>query len=191
MAVLRRAACEFSEEEKLIGVEDIGRMTMEVAVEDGGEFGDADFVAGFFAGFADGSHGGRLADVGPTTGESPAAVLEFAYEQDAAVLEYGDAHIRFGCGVTGLLGKEILQALRVFESCASGHHFRGDFADFLVTVDIEFVFAVGKTGLGDGLKAASPGKPLRNGHEVIFAAEGEEEQVRMTGRLQLGVIGRS
>jgi len=159
MAVLRRAAREFGEEEKLIGVGDIGRMTVEVAVENSGEFGDADFVAGFFTGFADGSDGGRLADVGPPAGEGPAAVLEFAYEQDAAVLECRDTHIRFGCGVTGLLGKEILQVLGVFASCTCGHHFRGDFSDLLVAVDIEFVFAVGKTGLGDGLKAAGPSKP--------------------------------
>jgi threonine dehydratase len=80
VAALRGAADDFAEEEKFVGMESVGRMAMKVAVEDGGEFGDANFVAGFFKDFASGGNGRRLPDVSPTAGEGPAAVFEFADE---------------------------------------------------------------------------------------------------------------
>lgn len=99
------AANDFAEEEGLVGMEGVGRMTVEITVEKRDEFGDADFVAGLFAGFAGGSEGGRLADIGPAAGKGPAAIFEFADEKDAVVLEGGDADINLGSSVTGLLGE--------------------------------------------------------------------------------------
>ena len=109
VAVLRRAAAEFAEEEELIGMEGVRGMALQVAIEEGGELGDADLVAGFLLGFAGCGDGRRLADVGPTAGESPGAILDFADEENAAVAENGGADIDFGSGVASLLGEEVLE----------------------------------------------------------------------------------
>ena len=115
VAVLRSATGEFGKEEELVGMEGVRRMAVEIAVEHGGEFGDADFVARFLTSFACGGDGRRLADIGPSAGKSPAAVFEFADEEDAAVLEYGDARVNFGSGVAGLLGKDFDERGRIGE----------------------------------------------------------------------------
>ena len=141
VAVLRRAADEFGEEEDFVSMERVGWMAVEVAVENGGEFGDANLEAGFFAGFASSGDGGWLADIGPATREGPAAVLEFADEEDAAILESGDAHINLGRGIARLLGKKFLQTSGVLAR-AIGHDLRGDGADLLVALNIEFVLAI-------------------------------------------------
>ena len=141
---------------------------MEVAVEDGGEFGDANFVAGLFAGFASSGDGGWFANIGPATGEGPAAILEFADEENTAILEGGDTHINFGGSIARLLGEEFLQTNGVLGR-AIGHDFRRNGADLLVTLNIELIPAVGETALGDGLQAARPIEPWRNGHKNIFA----------------------
>ena len=80
IAVLRSATGEFGEEEKFVGVERMGRMIVEVAVENGGEFSDANFIARFLAGFAGRGDRGRLANIRPTAGEGPAAILQFTDE---------------------------------------------------------------------------------------------------------------
>lgn len=109
VAVLRRAAAEFGEEEELIGMEGVRGMALEVAIEKGGELRDADLVARFLLSFAGRGDGGRLADVGPAAGESPGAVLKFADEKDATVTKDGDADIDFGSGVASLAGEEVLE----------------------------------------------------------------------------------
>jgi hypothetical protein len=169
VAVFRSAAGEIGEEEKLVGVKGVRRMAVEVTVEDSSEFGDADFVAGFLADFAGGGDGRRLANIGPTTGKSPAAIFEFADEEDASIPECGDADVYFGSGVTGLLGEKIGDRNGVGEGCASSHNFGGNVADFVVTVNIELILAVSEAGLRDGLEASRPGKPLKNGHRSILA----------------------
>lgn len=177
VAVLRGTAAEFAEEEKLVGMKGVRRMALKVAIENGGKFGDADFVTGFFAGFASGRDGGRLADVGPAAGKRPVAVLKFAHEEDAAIVERGDADVDFGGGVAGLLGEESLNERGGGKRGAGAHHFGGDIADFAVAVNIEFILAVGETGLRDGLESARPGEPRRNRHGSIVAAEGRGGQV--------------
>lgn len=169
VAVLGSAALEFGEEENFVGVEGVRGMALQVAVEKRGKFGDAHFVAGFFADFASGGDGGRLADVGPAAGEGPAAVLEFANKEDAVLVEGRDAHVDFGSGVAGLMGEEVADGSEVLEGSAGGHHFGGDGANFFVALDVELVFAIGETGLRNGLEASRPGKPGRNGHGDIVA----------------------
>ena len=115
VAVLGSATGEFGKEEKLVGMEGVRRMAVEIAVEDGSEFGDADFVAGFLTSFPCGRDGRRLADIGPPAGKSPAAVFEFADEKDATVPEGGDARVNFRRGVAGLLGKDFDERGRVGE----------------------------------------------------------------------------
>jgi len=146
-------------------------VVVQVAVEDGGEFGDVHFIAGFLAGFTRGGSGRRFTYIGPASWERPAAILEFTDEKDAAVFERGDANINFGSGVTGLLGEEIHQGVGTRKSRAGGHHFRGNFTDFAVALRIELVLTVGETGLGDGLEATRPSEPLRDGHASILAAK--------------------
>lgn len=168
-AVLRSAAMEFSEEEDFVGMEGVGRMALAVAIEKGNEFGEANFVAGFFADFASGGDGGRLANIGPAAGKSPAVVLEFANQEDAVVAKGSDANIDFGSGVAGLLGEEVLNGRDGRKCSAGGHHFGGDVADFVVALDVEFVVAIGEAGLRNGLESARPGEPGRNGHGSIVA----------------------
>jgi len=173
VTILGRATCELGEKKKFVGMKDVGRMAVEVAVKDGCEFADANLIAGFFAGFTDGSEGRRFTHIGPASGEGPATVLEFADEEDATILEGSDADIDFGSGVTGLLGKKFFQEIGTGKSRRSGQHFRGYGADLVVALDIEFVLTIGEAGLGDGLEASRPGEPLRNGHEGILAASAE------------------
>ena len=113
VTALRRAASDFGEKEKLVGVKGVGRMTVKIAVKNGGEFGDADLVAGFFAHFAGGGDGGRFADIGPTAGECPATIFEFMDEENLVVFEGGDTCVDFGSSVARLLGEEIFERLRV------------------------------------------------------------------------------
>ena len=113
VAVLRAASGDFGEEEKFVGVEGERWMTVKIAVVDSSKFGDADVVARFFANFAGGGDGRRLTDIGPATGESPAAIFEFADEEDFSVLESSDARIDFGSGVAGLLGEKIFEGFGV------------------------------------------------------------------------------
>ncbi len=179
VAVLGSTADEFGEEKDFVGMKGVGRMAVQIAVEEGDKLGDADVVAGFFAGFAGGGDGGRLTDIGPTAGEGPATVLEFPDKEDAAIPESGNANIDFGRGVTGLLGEEILKGSGTGESGASGHHLGGKVADLVVAVNIELVLAIGEPGLGDGLEAARPDEPLGNGHEAILAARGVGDKARV------------
>lgn len=102
VTVLGSATGEFGEEKEFVAMEDVRWLAVEVTIEDGGKLCDADFVSRFFASFAGGRDGRRLADVGPTAGESPAAVFEFADEEDLVVAKGGDANIDFGSGVAGL-----------------------------------------------------------------------------------------
>jgi hypothetical protein len=117
-------------------------MAVEVAVENSGEFGDADVVAGFFAGFSGSSGAGRLAHVGPATGKGPKAILELADQENSVVAEGGDADIDFRGGVAGLLREEIVDGGGTREFRARGSHLGGDVADFVVALDIEFVLAI-------------------------------------------------
>ena len=171
VAVLRAATGDFGEEEKFVGVEGEWRMAVEVAVVDGGEFGDADVVAGFFANFAGGGDGRRLTDIGPTAGKSPTAILKFTHEKDFVVLESGGTDIDFGSGVTGLLGEKIFQGFGAGSIGAGSHDFRSDGAGFVIALNIELVLAIGKARLRDGLQATRPGEPVGNGHRSILAVE--------------------
>jgi len=177
VGVFRGSTNDLGKEEKLVGVEGVGRMAVKIAIKDGGELGDANLIAGFFAGFASGGDRWRLADIGPTAGEGPAAVFEFSDKKDAAVLEGGHSSINFWSGVTGLLGKEFFERFGVGKRGAGSHHFHCDAADFVIAVNIELVLAIGEAGLRDGLKAARPCEPLRNRHESILAAGIGREQV--------------
>jgi hypothetical protein len=93
-------------------------------------------------------------------------------------LEGGDAGVDFGSGVAELFDKYFLEGFRAGLR-AGGHHFRGNAANFVIALNVEFIFAIGEAGLRDGLKAARPGEPLRNGHEDILAARIGREQVLM------------
>ena len=176
VAVLRRATYEFGEKKKFVGMKEVGRMAVEVAVKDGCEFADANLIAGLFAGFTDGSEGRGFTHIGPASGEGPATVLEFADEEDATILEGSDADIDFGSGVTGLPGEKFFQGIGSGKSRRSGQHFRGYGADLMVALDIEFVLTIGEAGLGDGLEASRPSEPLRNGHEGILAASAQRNK---------------
>ena len=107
VAVAWRAAPELSDKKQLIGVEGMDGVALHVAVEQGRELGDLDFVAGFFADFASGGDRRRFAHISPAPGERPVAVGEFADEEDAVVTESRDADIDFRGGVTGFLSKKI------------------------------------------------------------------------------------
>ena len=178
VAVLRGATADFGEKKHFVRVEGVGRMSVKFAVKDGREFGDVNFVAGFFAGLACSGDGGRFADIGPSSRKGPAAVFEFANEKEAALTECGDADVDLGRGVTGLLGEEILDRSGAGEGGARGHHFGSDVADFVIAVNIKFVLAVGEAGLGDGLEPAGPSEPLGSSHEGILAARGGANKVR-------------
>ena len=52
VAVLWSAAGKFPDKEKFVRVEGVRGMAVKVAIENGGEFGDANFVARFFEDFA-------------------------------------------------------------------------------------------------------------------------------------------
>jgi hypothetical protein len=169
MAVFGSATCDFGKEEKLVGMEGVGRMAVKIAVEDRGEFGDADFVAGFLVRFAGGGDGGRFTYVSPAARKSPPAIFQFADKQDATVLEGGNAGIHFWSGIAGLLGEELSNRGRIGKRGACSHHFCGDLPDLLIPMNIKLFLAIGEAGLGEGLKAARPGKPLRNRHESILA----------------------
>lgn len=171
VAVAGRAASQGGNKKHFVGVERIRGVVVEVAIKDGSKFGDANFVAGFFAGFASGGDGGRFADVGPTAREGPAAILEFANEQDASIVESGDAHVDFGSSVAGLLGEDIGDADKIGRADAGGHHFRGNVADFVIPLNVKFVFAVGEPALRNSLEPAGPSQPFRSGHENILTAE--------------------
>jgi hypothetical protein len=170
LAVQGSATREFCEKKKLIGVKDVVRMAVEVAIEESGKLGDADFVAGFFASFASCSDGRRLANIGPTPGQRPAAILKFADKENALIPKGSDANINFWRGITRLLGKKIVEESGGGQSCASGHHFRGNTPDLVIALDIELVLAISETGLRDSLESARPCEPLWNGHRDILAA---------------------
>jgi hypothetical protein len=170
VAGLRRATNDVRKEEEFVGVEEVGRMTVKVAVEESGKSGDVDLIAGFFASFADGRGGRRLADISPAAGEGPATVFEFANQQDAAIVKSGDTNIDFRSGITGLLAEQIGNGSGIGKRVAGSCYFRGDIANFVITMNIKFVFAVGETTLRDGLKTARPSEPWRNGHGGILAA---------------------
>ena len=181
MTVSWSAPDKFGKEKKFVGVKGVEGMAVEVTVEDGSEFGDADIVARFFACFAGGSNRRRLADVGPTAGEGPATVLKFANKKNAALLESGHTNIDLGRGVTRLLGKEFRDWQLRSKSAASSHHLGRDFADLVVAMDVELILAIGEPGLSDGLQPPSPDEPLRNGHEDILAAADAADKSRMMG----------
>ncbi len=107
IAVLRSTTGEFGEEKEFVGMKRVRRVVVKVAIEQGREFSNADFVARFLAGFPGRRNGGRLTDIGPSAGQSPKAVREFADKKDAFVPESGDANIDFGSGIAGLLGEEL------------------------------------------------------------------------------------
>lgn len=113
VAIFWSATDDFGKKEELVGVEGVRRMAVEVTVEKGGEFADADFVAGFFASFPNGGNGGRLADICPATRECPTAVREFADQKNAFALESSDTNIDLGSGVTELPGEKLFQRIRV------------------------------------------------------------------------------
>lgn len=151
---------------------------MKFAVKEGGQFRDADFETGFFTNLASGGDGGRLANVRPAAGKRPAAVLNFADEKNLAIAERSDTHVDLGSGVARLLGKEVLDRSGAGEGGACAHHFSGNVADFVVAVDIEFVFGIGQAGLRDSLKTPSPDEPLWNRHASILAAERGADKLR-------------
>ena len=99
-------------------------------------------------------------------------VGEFAYQENAVVAKGGDADIDFRGGVTGFLCEEIADGSGIGERGAGGHHFRGDCADLFVALNVEFVLAIGKTGLRYGLEATCPSEPGWEGHKRIVAVEG-------------------
>ena len=68
VAVAWRATPELSDKKQLIGVEGMDGVALHVAVEQGRELGDLDFVAGFFADFASGGDRRRLAHISPPPG---------------------------------------------------------------------------------------------------------------------------
>lgn len=178
VAVLRGAAAEFAEEKEFVSVEGVRRMAVEVAVIQGGELGDTHVVAGLFPGLTGGSGARRFTDVNPAAGEGPAAVLEFAHKKNAAVMKDSDANVDLGCGVASLLGEKRGDGFIGRKRSAGGHDFRSNSADLLITLNVKLFVAKGQTGLGDGLKAARPGEPLRIRHINILAADDEAHKLR-------------
>lgn len=176
VAVARGAAEQFRKKENLVGVEGVRGMAVQFPVIEGGEFGDTDFVAGFFANLASRSEGGGLAHIGPAAGECPETVIEFADEKDAPVAEGSNAHINFGRGIAGLLREKVLNGSGAGKSSAGSHHLRGNATDFVVALNIELVLAVGEAGLRISLETARPGEPFWNGHDRILAASGAADK---------------
>ena len=76
-------------------MERIRRVVVEVVVVDGGQLTPLWLHSRIFADFAEGGDAGRVADVGPATGESPGTVVAFD-EEDAIVVEDGGADVDFG-----------------------------------------------------------------------------------------------
>ncbi len=171
VARLRRTATNLADEEELVGMEHVGRVAVEIAIENSSEFADANFVPRFFACFTSSGGAGSFADVRPTAGESPQAILKFANEEDPILPESRDANIDLGSGIAGLLSEEIENRSNIRNSSSRGGDLSGDFSDFAVALDVELVLAIGEAGLRNGLKTTRPGKPLRIGHGVILAQE--------------------
>jgi len=162
---------QFTEEKKLVSVESVRRVSLEVAVVKSRKLGDANVVAGLFPGFARGGDAGRFTGIGPAARECPGAVVDFADQENAAVAKNRSANIDFGSGITGLRGKERGDGLIGRKRGSAGHDLSGDGADLVIALDVKFISAIGKTRLRDGLQAASPSEPLRILHANILAAE--------------------
>ena len=143
VAVLGRTTAELGEEEEFVGMEGVGRMAVEIAVVESGELGDVHFVAGLLAGFPGRGDRWGFADIGPATGESPTAIFELTNEEDAVFVEGGDAHVHFGCGIAGLLGKKIADGRGVRKRPAGSHHLRCYGPNFFVAWNIELIGGIG------------------------------------------------
>lgn len=102
------AADEITEGEEFCAGEDAVRVTLACAVPDSGELTGSGLVAAFFADFPEGVFGGYEIDVGPSTGECPAAVVGgFPDHEDASVrVDHGATHIDLRCGVAGFTVEE-------------------------------------------------------------------------------------
>ena len=142
-AWLRRAACEAAEEEEFVGVEGIGRVVVEIVVVDGGQYFCFGFVAGFFADFAEGSDAGRVADVGPATGEGPGAIVALLDEEDATVVEDGGADVDLWGGVAEISFEEIDYRVGGVGIVGRGENLGGDLADLVEAFEVEGIFGVG------------------------------------------------
>jgi len=142
---------QFAEEKKLVSVESVRRVSLDVAIVKGCKLGDADLVAGLFPGFARGGDARRFTSIGPAARECPGAVLDFADQQNAAVAKDRRANVDFGSGIAGLCGKECRDGLIGRKRGAAGHDFRGDGTDLVIALDVKLILAIGKTRLRDGL----------------------------------------
>ncbi len=179
VTILRSAAGKFAKKESFVGVKGVRGMLVEITVVESGKLGDANFVAGLFPNFPRRRERRRLAHIRPAARQRPAAVLEFSHEKDLVVAEGSNADVDFRSGISGLLGEQFFQGITAGECGARVHHLGGNGADFVVTLNIEFILAIGETGLRDGLQTARPSQPGRNRHGCILAAR---EAANKSGR---------
>ena len=74
-------------------------------------------------------------------------IRQFTNQQNAAILKCGNPHINFGGGVTALIGEKLRDPHFGGNGRAGTHHFRGNFAQFVIALDIETIPAVGEARL--------------------------------------------
>ena len=153
------ASAEFAEEENLVDVMLNRRMIVLVAIVDRSQLFHDDVETRFLFYFAYGGETWRIADVGPSAGESPQSVGALFHEQDFVVFEHGGADVDFRSGVA-FLEFELLEYGRGFVQAGSGgHDFGGDGAKFVVALLVVGVFAVREAVLRERLQAARPFEP--------------------------------
>ena len=94
---------QLAQEKQLIGVEDIRRVGMLVAIISRQQLDGAAVVARLFPYLADDALSGAFADVRPPTGQCPAVVVHFLlYQQNPLIAEEHAAHVYFRRGMSHL-----------------------------------------------------------------------------------------
>ena len=96
----------------------------------------------------------------------------------------GRTDVDFRGGVARLPVEERGDRLNGWKRSARGHDLRGDRADLVIALDVKFILAIGEARLGDGLKTARPGEPLRIVHENILAGRDQSDKNAWTASFQ-------
>ncbi len=132
------ATNELTTEEELVGMEDVGRVSVPELVVDGEELHGANPVARFLLDLARRGYAWRLAHVTPAARQRPAAVAPLLHQQDLVVLEDRGANVHLRGGVAGL-GRESRHHLIWRRPEAVGQHFGCEAAHLLPPIALERV----------------------------------------------------
>jgi hypothetical protein len=115
---------------------------MLITVINCGQLGGHHFIAAFLSHLSNGSQTWGLANIGPSTGESPTSVFTLPDEEHSAGIESGGSHINLRCGVPGVALEHIYETESIQRAAARGHHLCCNAANGRVAFSVKNVFGI-------------------------------------------------